>query len=309
MTHHLTLLAMDEKRGCLVQVKQRTGHLAAIEISQADVKALEGSAIGTGANGVPITSGALAGYTYVKPSQNESFSLFKGNFASAIANKDDVEINRKAVLDWEIFRFVTPETADAGLRVLRENAVGARVQELTQQKKPVLLHVGCGNRRLNGFLNIDKSVRFGGHLTDYYRFPYADKAWPMPDESVDYIYSEDFIEHIPQRNQVAFLAEAYRVLKPGCYHRVNTPCLVDSMRVHSDFKKGFDGVYFGEFDKWDHISVFTRGMMTDIAGVIGYRQVYFTAKSCGSSPFAVPDIRPVSDRDDVTGNIFADLLK
>ena len=81
------------------------------------------------------------------------------------------------------------------------------------------------------------------------------------------------------------------------------------MRVHSDFSKGWNGVYFGEWDKWAHICVPTRGYLSDVAQVVGYRQVYFTAKSRGSSPHAVPDMRPGSDRDDATGNVFADLLK
>jgi predicted SAM-dependent methyltransferase len=67
---------------------------------------------------------------------------------------------------------------------------------------------------------------------------FTQKSWPIPDSSVDYIYSEDFIEHVPQRSQVAFLAEAFRVLKPGCYNRVSTPCLAASMGANSDFSKG-----------------------------------------------------------------------
>ena len=49
--------------------------------------------------------------------------------------------------------------------------------------------------------------------------------------------------------------------------------------------------------------------MTDLADAIGYRYVYFTAKSRGSSRFAVADSRPFGDRDLVTGNLLADLMK
>jgi hypothetical protein len=79
--------------------------------------------------------------------------------------------------------------------------------------------------------------------------------------------------------------------------------------THSDFARGFSGVYFEEFDRWNHISLFTAASLQELALMIGYRHVFFTAKSRGTSPYAVPDLRPYDDRDDLLGNIYADLLK
>jgi hypothetical protein len=69
------------------------------------------------------------------------------------------------------------------------------------------------------------------------------------------------------------------------------------------------GVYFYEYDQWSHISLFTPASLQEMASIIGYRHVFLTAKSRGTSPFAVPDFRPGGDRDELVGNIFADLLK
>ena len=58
--------------------------------------------------------------------------------------------------------------------------------------------------------------------------------------------------------QFQFLAETLRVMKPGSWHRVNTPNVITAMKLHSNFKKGFRGVYTGE-EKWGHISIFSPG--------------------------------------------------
>jgi len=49
--------------------------------------------------------------------------------------------------------------------------------------------------------------------------------------------------------------------------------------------------------------------LKEMAEMVGYRAVVFTTRNCGVSPHAVPDIRPLDDRDPITGNIYADLLK
>ena len=246
---------------------------------------------------------------YVKKGEN-AFNLFDGKFVCAPRGLGPLTCDRTIPKAWETFRFVDPESVGEylGIRGQGEAALENRVAALIEASEPVCLHFGCGHHRLDGFLNIDKFSHFGGSA-DYFLFDFTMKRWPIPDGSVDYVYSEDFIEHIPQRSQVAFLAEAFRVLKPGAYHRVSTPCLVDSMKEHSDFSKGLEGVYYGEFDSHGHVSIFTRGLMSDLGLAIGYRQVFFTAKNCGSSPHAVGDRRPGDDRNDATGNIFADLLK
>ena len=122
------------------------------------------------------------------------------------------------------------------------DALAENARALIARGKPVCLHFGCGPRRIDGFLNIDK-YPYLTHAADYFNFDFVERAWPIPNSCVDYIYSEDFIEHIPQKSQLAFLAESFRVLKVGAFNRVNTPCLRASMQ-QSDFARGFSGSLF-----------------------------------------------------------------
>lgn len=190
-----------------------------------------------------------------------------------------------------------------------------RVLSLVETGQPVKIQVGFGWTPVPGCINLDvqpllgaDDTRFDG--TDVFYFPYADMPWPLPENCVDYIFHEDFIEHISQKQQVCFLAETLRVMKQGGWHRINTPCLIASMRRHSRFEEGMQGVYTGEWDNWQHIALLTRHSLEEMARLVGYRDVVFNLKNQGVSPFKVAnELRPGPDRDPLTGNIFADLLK
>lgn len=191
----------------------------------------------------------------------------------------------------------------------------ARVLSLVETGQPVKIQVGFGWTPEPGFINLDiapllaeSDNRFAG--VDVFYFPYADMPWPLPANCVDYICHEDFIEHITQKQQVCFLAETLRVLKEGGWHRVSTPCLNASMKRHSHFEEGMAGVYTGEWQNWDHIAIFTRHSLEEMAKMVGYRDVVFNLKNQSVSPYRrTNEIRPDKDRDPLIGNIFADLLK
>jgi predicted SAM-dependent methyltransferase len=190
-----------------------------------------------------------------------------------------------------------------------------RVLGLLETGQPVKIQVGFGPTPASGFINLDiQPVLIEGESrfddADMFYFPFADLPWPIPANCVDYIFHEDFVEHISQKQQVCFLAETLRVLKHGGWHRVSTPCLLASMRRHSRFADGMKGVYTGEWENWQHICLFTRHSLEEMARMVGYRDVVFNLKNQGVSPFAVNnEIRPGGDRHPLSGNIFADLLK
>lgn len=82
------------------------------------------------------------------------------------------------------------------------------------------LHVGCGTRVLDGWLNADFSPR----SIDAIRID-ATRPLPFPDDTFQFIYSEHMIEHIDHQAGVAFAGEVARVLRPGGRFRVATPDL------------------------------------------------------------------------------------
>jgi len=237
------------------------------------------------------------------------FSIQDGPMYVCAEPRGQVCIDRTHCGPWETFRvdaikLFEPET----LRLSRVYG------DLVEASTPVLVHLGPGETPKKGFLNIDGLAHSAGlrfkerYPNNYFIFPFADQPWPLPNNSVDYIYHEDFIEHISQISQWQVLAEAMRVLKPGCIHRISTPCIKEAMLRHSDFSLGLHGVYQGE-RQWGHIAMLTHKSLEEIAQAIGYSRVIFTQKNGGTSDFAIQDTRPGSDRDCLVGNIYADLVK
>jgi predicted SAM-dependent methyltransferase len=138
-----------------------------------------------------------------------------------------------------------------------------KLSQLVLNNFPIKLHFGCGPRVLKGWVNIDLSYEpfenylqyytdlhypesIRGDRNDFYEINLLKTGLPLPDNSVDIIFHEDFFEHLTQKEQVVFLAETLRVMKKGAVHRINTPNLLASMRDNSDFGKGKDGVFTDE---------------------------------------------------------------
>lgn len=81
------------------------------------------------------------------------------------------------------------------------------------------LHLGCGNRIFEGWVNIDLDSPTADHRMDL-RDPL-----PYDDASVQFIYNEHFIEHVTRAEALAFLKECRRVLRPDGVLRLSTPDL------------------------------------------------------------------------------------
>ena len=97
-----------------------------------------------------------------------------------------------------------------------------RVNRFIRKHNVIKLQLGCWKNIKKGWLNTDKSISgcLGGAI-------YMDvrKRFLLPDESVDFVYSEHLIEHLtfPEVNNM--LNECYRVMKRGGIIRIATPNL------------------------------------------------------------------------------------
>ena len=82
------------------------------------------------------------------------------------------------------------------------------------------LHLGCGTRLLDGWLNSDFSPRTTGSIR-------IDATQPLPfaTDTFAYVYSEHMIEHIDRLDGERLLAEVCRVLRPEGRLRIATPDL------------------------------------------------------------------------------------
>ena len=83
----------------------------------------------------------------------------------------------------------------------------------------VKLNLGCGYKKLDGYVNIDKrSECEPDHVLDI-----AVSGLPYDDNTVGEIRSMDFLEHIPLGRTVFVIEEIWRVLKDGGIFEHQTP--------------------------------------------------------------------------------------
>ena len=81
----------------------------------------------------------------------------------------------------------------------------------------VIIDFGCKKDRRSGAIGVDIDPLVGPDIVhDLNRFPY-----PFPDNHADEIYAIHLIEHLDHPRD--FLAEIYRILKPGGWALIETP--------------------------------------------------------------------------------------
>ncbi len=107
-------------------------------------------------------------------------------------------------------------------------ALGPRLGELQ-------LHLGCGRRRLEGWVNVD--LRRGADVRIDLREPL-----PFATGSAARVFAEHFLEHLDYPGHATgFLRECYRVLRPGGRLRLGVP---DTGMVLDAYARGGDDEYF-----------------------------------------------------------------
>ncbi|MGQ9677257.1 MAG: glycosyltransferase, partial [Chloroflexota bacterium] len=84
--------------------------------------------------------------------------------------------------------------------------------------KQLYLNIGCGQKKIDGFINLDVEPGADVQVDVTYGLPYDNS-------SIHGIYSEHFIEHLPKAEALAFLRECRRVLVPNGVTRLATPDL------------------------------------------------------------------------------------
>lgn len=119
--------------------------------------------------------------------------------------------------------------------------------------QPVYLNIGCGERHLPGFINVD-TLETADVVCD------VTKGLPFDDGSVDAIIHEHFIEHVSLAEGVRFLMECRRVLKPGGITRIATP---DLEAIVEDY--GRDAFLHEDWHTFGYDWVQTRAEMLNLS--------------------------------------------
>lgn len=82
------------------------------------------------------------------------------------------------------------------------------------------INIGSGRKKLYGWTNIDQSPEVYPEL-----FMDVTKEFNFPENSLDFVYNEHFIEHIYYEDAVNLCTKIYASLKPNGVLRVATPDL------------------------------------------------------------------------------------
>lgn len=94
------------------------------------------------------------------------------------------------------------------------------VTDRISSKEPVRLHLGCGSRIFEGYINVD-----GEYMRDHPDVIIHDITQPfdLADDCVDEILTVHVLEHITRSRVAGMLSEWHRVLKPGGFAAVEWP--------------------------------------------------------------------------------------
>ncbi|RQQ06754.1 methyltransferase domain-containing protein [Burkholderia stagnalis] len=150
---------------------------------------------------------------------------------------------------------------------------------------PSKIQYACGLNPINGWLNVDffddaliwNFNHIGGVprkvAEGVYKINLLERH-PFQDNSFEYAFCEDFIEHIDQKSAILFLSEVLRTLKPGGVLRLTSPGLLGVMDRHF-YKANFDAVienHRSAYTQWGHLHFFTHDSLKTVATGLGFRK-------------------------------------
>jgi predicted SAM-dependent methyltransferase len=161
---------------------------------------------------------------------------------------------------------------------------------------PLRLHIGCGEKPLPGWVNIDRVARAPGVVTEIDPI-----CLPFADVSVDAVLAEHVLEHFSFEEEAKVWREMARVLRPGATLTVEVPdfewvCTTflaarDEWREfyivgHADHYAGcgraldqrwgiLQTMFFGNQNGAGqfHRSAYTEGKLRSIAGALGFQAI------------------------------------
>ncbi len=135
------------------------------------------------------------------------------------------------------------------------------------------LHLGCGEKILPGFVNIDARDFPGVDV------PNADVSDlnMIETASVDLIYACHVLEHLPRPRTFSTLLEWNRLLKPGGVLRVAVPDWDSTVRVYNetgDYENLLNWIYGGrEYEENMHHRQFTFAGLKTLLIEAGFKRV------------------------------------
>lgn len=139
------------------------------------------------------------------------------------------------------------------------------------------VHYACGKNFLPGWLNVD-SYRLGNTAEAFECINLVSRH-PFLDDSFEFGYAEDFLEHLNQVDSLLFLSECLRTLKPGGVLRLAFPGLEGVLRKHYP-DPGWETVNIAKeeaYTHFDHLHFYSKDELALVARHLGFKAVTFHA--------------------------------
>jgi predicted SAM-dependent methyltransferase len=216
----------------------------------------------------------------------------------------------------------------AALKIVKLLTRLKRHQKITPSTSAVKINVGSDFTVADGWINIDSSIyalisgfpdaikrlvyqSSDAHLrleeTVYldilknhtFVFHNVEYGLPFPDNSVHYVYSSHFLEHLYKDDAKRLLRDAYRVLTPGGKIRL---CVPDLEYVLSLFRKGDSEralTFFFDDKKgyfYTHKYMYNFELLRALLNEVGFDHVI----RCSYKTGEVPDIEKLDNKPDET---------
>jgi len=190
----------------------------------------------------------------------------------------------------------------------------------------IKLNLGCGLAVQRTWINIDGSLnsllaglpsflhplayRLSG-ARDYYslsdycgimrnnKFVHHDlsKSVPFYDDTVDFIFTSHFLEHLFKKDAERFLSEAFRVLKPGGVIRLSVPDLNYAVGLYSQGNKSrmLNDYFFVDHNEnyfSRHKYMYDFELLSKLFEIAGFSNI----TRCNFHQGTIPDIKALDNR-------------
>lgn len=136
------------------------------------------------------------------------------------------------------------------------------------------LHIGCGSKKLEGYINVDLRKTSAADVVVNILSP--DFKEMFKPNSVDEIYSCHMLEHIPESKAKIFLADCLTILKLGGILNIEIP-LIDRLidLAWKDGKCNHKEILYNIYgmERWEgdfHMFGYTTKVFKELVAELGY---------------------------------------
>ena len=137
----------------------------------------------------------------------------------------------------------------------------------------VLLNIGCGTKKLQGYINVDAVPNSNVDIVANDL-----KAMPFDDNSADLVYMCHVLEHVKREDVILVIAEMWRILKPGGVLRVSVPGFDKLVNFYNNAGKCISSIELqlmgGQNHEYNfHYSIFNMRRLTGLFIEAGFDKV------------------------------------